>query len=114
RKKGKGPKIMFAAHMDSIGFVVTHIDEHGFLRFGKLGGLHPFDLLSTAVRFKNGVRGVVCLDNGVAPKDMTLEDLYLDIGAKDAEEAKSMVRVGDTAVYDTPAFAAGDRIISPY
>lgn len=114
RKKGKGPKIMFAAHMDSIGFVVTHIDEHGFLRFGKLGGLHPFDLLSTAVRFKNGVRGVVCLDNGVAPKDMTLEDLYLDIGAKDAEEAKAMVRVGDTAVYDTPAFAASDRIISPY
>ena len=62
RKKGKGPKIMFAAHMDSIGFVVTHIDEHGFLRFGKVGGLHAFDLLSTPVRFKNGVRGVVCLD----------------------------------------------------
>ena len=94
RKKGKGPKIMFAAHMDSIGFVVTHIDEHGFLRFGKVGGLHPFDLLSTAVRFKNGVRGVVCLDNSVA--------------------AKSMVRVGDTAVYDTPTFAAGVRIVSPY
>ena len=114
RKKGKGPKIMFAAHMDSIGFVITHIDEHGFLRFGKLGGIPPFELLSTVVRFKNGVRGVVCLDNSVAPKDMTLEDLYLDIGARDAEEARSMVRVGDTAVYDTPTFAAGDRIVSPY
>lgn len=66
--------------MDSIGFIITHIDEHGFLRFGKVGGLHPFDLLSTAVRFKNGIRGVVCLDNSVSAKDMTLEDLYLDIG----------------------------------
>ena len=38
-KKGKGPKVLFAAHMDSIGLIITHIDEHGFLRFGPVGGL---------------------------------------------------------------------------
>ncbi len=113
-KKGAGPKIMFAAHMDSIGFIITHIDEKGFLRFGKIGGLHDPDVLSTAVHFKNGVRGVVCLDNKVEPKSMTLEDLYIDIGAKDEAEAKSMVRVGDTAVYDARTFATGDRLVSPY
>lgn len=113
-KKGSGPKIMFAAHMDSIGFIITHIDEKGFLRFGKIGGLHAFDVLSASVHFKNGVRGVVCLDNKVEPKSMTLEDLYIDIGAKDEAEAKIMVRVGDTAVYDARSFAAGDRIVSPY
>lgn len=113
-KKGNGPKVMFAAHMDSIGFIITHIDEKGFLRFGKLGGLHAPDILSTPVRFKNGTRGIVCLDNKVAAKDMTLEDLYIDIGAKDAEEVRHVVRVGDSAVYDARAFAAGDRLVSPY
>lgn len=113
-KKGSGPKIMFAAHMDSIGFVVTHIDEKGFLRFGKIGGLHAPDVLSTPVRFKNGAKGVVCLDNQVEAKHMTLEDLYIDIGAKDAAEAGSIVRIGDTAIYDARAFGAGDRLVSPY
>lgn len=114
RKKGNGPKIMFAAHMDSIGFVITHIDEKGFLRFGKLGGLYASDPLSSVVRFKNGARGVVGLDNKVEPKHMTLADLYIDIGAKSADEAKAMVRVGDTAVFDARTFATGDRLVSPY
>ena len=114
RKKGTGPKVMFAAHMDSIGFVITHIDEKGFLRFGKIGGLPAADVLSTPVRFKSGIRGVVCLDNKVQAKNMTLEDLYIDIGAKDEGEAKSIVQVGDTAVYDAVPFAMADRLVSPY
>ncbi len=114
RKKGSGPKVMFAAHMDSIGFIVTHIDEKGFLRFGKVGGLRPNSCVHTPVRFKNGVRGVVSLDCGVEPKDMTLEDLYIDVGAESREEAQGLVRIGDTAVFDGPAFAAGDRLVSPY
>ncbi|MBC5735817.1 M42 family metallopeptidase [Lawsonibacter faecis] len=114
RKKGSGPKVMFAAHMDSIGFIVTHIDEKGFLRFGKVGGLRPNSCVHTPVRFKNGVRGVVSLDCGVEPKDMTLEDLYIDVGAKSREEAQGLVRIGDTAVFDGPAFSAGDRLVSPY
>ena len=36
-KKGPGPKVMFAAHMDSIGLIVTHIHKEGYLSFGKLG-----------------------------------------------------------------------------
>lgn len=114
RRKGKGPKLMFSAHMDSIGFIVTHIDEKGFLRFGKLGGLHAPDLLATPIRFKNGVRGMVVLDGKVEAKNMKLDDLYLDIGAKDRLEAEAMVHVGDTAVYDTPTFRSGDRLLSPY
>ena len=41
RKKGAGPKVMFAAHMDSIGLIVTHIQEDGFLRVGRLGASAP-------------------------------------------------------------------------
>ncbi len=113
-KKGSGPKVMFAAHMDSIGFIVTHIDEKGFLRFGRLGGLSATDLLGTPIRFKSGVRGIVALEGKVKAKDMKLDDLYLDIGARDQTEAKSLVQIGDTAVYDTPAFRSGERIFSPY
>lgn len=113
-KKGNGSRVMFAAHMDSIGCIVTHMEKEGYLRFCKVGGLHAPDLIATPVRFKNGVRGVICLSEAVDPKDMTLDDLYIDIGAHDADEAKAMVEVGDTAVYDTPIYAVGDRIVSPY
>lgn len=113
-RRGDGPKVMLAAHMDSIGFIATHIEEKGFIRFGKLGGLRPHSCIHTQVRFKNGVKGVISLDNKVEPRDMTLDDLYIDIGARNREDAGQMVRVGDTAVYDAPAFIAGDRLVSCY
>lgn len=113
-KKGSGSRVMFAAHMDSIGCIVTYIEKEGYVRFCKVGGLHATDLIATPVRFKNGVRGVICLSEAVDPKDMTLDDLYIDIGAHDADEAKAMIKIGDTAVYDTPTYAVGDRIVSPY
>ena len=56
-RKGCGKKVMFAAHMDSIGFVVTHIDEGGFLRFGAVGALAGHEVLAARVRFVNVVRG---------------------------------------------------------
>lgn len=113
-KRGEGSRVMFAAHMDSIGCIITHIEKEGYLRFCKVGGLHAPDLLAVPVRFKNGVRGVICLNESVEPKNMTLDDLYLDIGAHDADEANALVRIGDTAVFDTASYAAGDRLISPY
>ena len=113
RKKGNGPKVMFAAHMDSIGFIVTHIEKEGFLRVGKLGGISPKDVLNTPVRFKNGVRGVLVAEEKAEDK-LKLEDCYIDIGARDEEQARSMVRVGDTAVYDTAVNEVNGRVISPY
>ena len=113
-KKGSGPRVMFAAHMDSIGLIVTHIDEKGYLSFGKLGGIHPENLLHTPVRFKNGVRGAVSLRGETAWKDMTINDLFIDIGAKDEAAAKAMVQVGDTAVADMPVFSMGSRLCGPY
>ena len=113
-KKGRGPKVMFAAHMDSIGLIVTHIDEHGYLSFGKLGGIRPENILHAPFRFKNGVCGVVSLRPKATLKDMTIQDLYLDIGAKDETHAKRLVQIGDTAVSRTPAFTTESRLVSPY
>ena len=113
RKKGSGPKVMFAAHMDSIGFIVTHIEKEGCLRVGKLGGISPKDVLNTPVRFKNGVRGVLVAEEKAEDK-LKLEDCYIDIGARDEEQARSLVQVGDTAVYDTAVTEVNGRVISPY
>lgn len=113
-RKGTGRKVLIAAHMDSIGLIVTHIEKEGYLRFGKIGGIQAAGILHTGIRFKNGVHGVVSLDEKVEEKKMTLDDLYLDIGAKSEAEAKNMIQIGDTAVWDTQAFSAGGRLVSPY
>ena len=113
-KKGNGPKIMFAAHMDSIGMIVTHIEDNGYLRIGRVGGLDLSAMLYIPVRFANGIRGCVGMDESADIKKLAIEDLFIDIGAHSREEAEKSVRIGDTAVFDTPSFAAGDRLISPY
>lgn len=113
-KKGNGCRVMFAAHMDSLGFVVTHIEKEGFLRIAALGGIDPKRVLATPVRFKNGIRGLVGCDDGVPSDKLTMDELYIDIGAKDEDEAKACIDLGDIAIYDTPCFKAGGRIMSPY
>ena len=119
RKKGSGPKVMFSAHMDSVGLVATHIDEKGFVHVGAIGGVRPARVLSAAVKFQNGTKGLVCNHGAAAPDKLTMSDLRIDVGAADGEEAKKLVQVGDIAVYDgTARTAAGrtaaGRVISPY
>lgn len=114
RKRGAGPRVMLSAHMDSIGFIVTHMEKEGFLRVGKLGGVAPGEALYTPVRFQNGVRGVFAKEEKAEEKGLKLDACYVDLGAADLESAKALVQVGDTAVYDTPTVCNGDKVISPY
>lgn len=113
-KKGSGPKVMFAAHMDSIGFIVTHIEEEGYLRVASIGGVTAAGVVGTPVRFKNGVRGVFVKEEKSEYGGLKMDDCYIDIGATSLEKAKSMVQVGDTAVYDTPAFLSCNKVFSRY
>lgn len=114
RKKGSGPKVMFAAHMDSIGFIVTHIEKEGFLRVGRLGGVSPKEAAYTAVRLKNGLRGSFVPEEKADFGKLKLDECYVDIGAEDEAAAKALVQIGDTAVYDGAAVQSGGRVISPY
>lgn len=114
RKKGSGPRIMFSAHMDSIGLVATHIDEKGFVHVGALGGVSAKEVVYTPVRFQNGTCGLICAKDGAELDKLKVSDLLIDIGAADGDEAKKLVQVGDAAVYDTPVRTAGERVISPY
>lgn len=114
RKKGNGPRVMLCAHMDSIGFIVTHIEKEGFLRVGRLGGVAPKEAAYAPIRFKNGVRGVFVPEEKADFGKLKLDQCYLDIGARDGEDAGKLIQVGDTAVYDGPVRRQGSRVTSPY
>lgn len=113
-KKGDGPRVMLAAHMDSIGFIVTHIEKEGFLRVGRLGGIAPKEAAYSAVRFKNGVRGVFVPEEKADFGKLKLDECFIDIGSENEEEAKKLVQVGDTCVYDGPVRVQGSRVTAPY
>lgn len=113
-KKGSGPRVMFSAHMDSIGLVATHIDEKGFVHVGALGGVNAARVLYTPARFQNGVKGLLCADADADLAKLKVTDLVVDVGAADGDEAKKLVQVGDALVYDTPVRQAAGRVISPY
>ena len=114
RKRGDGPKVMFCAHMDSIGFIVTHIEKEGYLRCGRLGGVSPKETIYTTVRFKNGVRGVFAKEEKAEFGKLKLDECFIDIGAKSEEEAAAMVSIGDTAVYDATMYCNNGKAVSPY
>lgn len=114
RKLGSGPRVMLCAHMDSIGFVVTHVEENGFLRVGRLGGISPKEAAYTPVRFAGGVRGVIVPEEKADFGKLKLDECYVDIGAKDRETALKAVAVGDTLIYDSPCFTNQGKVVSPY
>ena len=96
---GGGKKVMFDAHMDEIGIVVTYIDENGFIRFRNIGGLYVRHLVGRRVRFKNGTVGVIGCEEEEFNKKPMLEKLYIDIGADNCANASETVSAGDTAVF---------------
>lgn len=117
-KKGPGKRLMMAAHMDVIGLIITHIDKKGFLRFGALGGFVPYRLIGARMKLENGMGGSVwCDEKAMEEKnleDITLNDLYLDIGAESEESARKMVQVGDVAMYEGEPQQVGQMLLSPY
>jgi putative aminopeptidase FrvX len=99
-RKGKGKKIMVAAHTDEIGVIITHIDEKGFLRFALLGGVHTQELLHRRIQFKSGLVGIISVEKLEKPTDLKLNNkLYIDIGTRSREESERLVRIGESAIF---------------
>jgi putative aminopeptidase FrvX len=96
-RKGSGPTIMVAGHMDEVGFMVTGITDNGMIRFQTLGGWWSQVLLAQRVQIMtdNGtVIGVIgsipphLLDEAKRSKPMEIKNMVIDIGADDLEDAK--------------------------
>ncbi|MCD6344019.1 MAG: M42 family metallopeptidase [Anaerolineae bacterium] len=110
-RKGTGKKLVLAAHMDEIGVMVTHVDEKGFLRFARMGGVHPLNCIGGRVRFANGTLGTIYVEHREdTSKPPTLTQLYIDVGATGREDAPA--GVGDPAAFVRSLERQGNRIIS--
>ena len=111
-KKGPGKKMMMAGHMDQLGLLVIDITKEGFIYFTNLGGNPPENLKTQRVIFANGTVGMVNCER-LDDKKMTLDRMYIDIGAKDMDDALQHVSIGDIAVFYAPPIADCCKIISP-
>ena len=96
--------LLFAAHMDEVGFMITGVTPEGYLRFTTVGGIDPKVVYGRSVRV-GGISGVIggkathlCSadEKKQVPKP---SELLIDIGAASKEEAEALVRPGDTAVF---------------
>jgi putative aminopeptidase FrvX len=107
-KKGKNKtdkKILLCAHMDEVGFIIKSIDDEGYLRFETVGGIDGKVLLARRVAVGNGVKGVIGVkavhlqSKEERGNTIKTEDMYIDIGAKNKEEAQGLVKLGDYASF---------------
>jgi putative aminopeptidase FrvX len=118
-----GKSVAIVGHIDEIGLIVHHIDDDGFLWFTNVGGWDPVILVGQRVEIatrEGTVFGVV----GKKPihllkteeerkKVPELKQLHIDIGAKDGDDARSRVRIGDVAVIGgEPVELPNGRLVS--
>ena len=118
---GKGPLLAVIGHIDEIGLVVTHIGDEGLVYFRPIGGWSPEVLLAQRIEIstRNGVvTGVVerprrKQKKGETPPPLDLDELFADVGARDGDEARSLVRPGDPAVISSePVELPNERLVS--
>jgi putative aminopeptidase FrvX len=118
-KKGKSSekKTMAAAHMDEIGFIVTHVDDKGFVRFNPVGGFDPKTLTSQRVIIHGrkdimGVMGskpVHIMSPEEKNKTVKITDFFIDLGLP-KKEVEKFVAVGDFVTRHSPLIELGDCV----
>ena len=122
-KKGKknAPKVMLAAHMDEIGLLVKIISKKGFIQFAKIGGIDDRILLAQNVIVyteKGPLHGIIGSKPPHIQKEeerkrvLTCDELFIDIGAENQEQAKKMgVKIGDPVGFDIKFAKVGKNIV---
>ncbi|WP_188497112.1 M20/M25/M40 family metallo-hydrolase [Pullulanibacillus pueri] len=110
-------KVLLAGHCDEIGMAIKRIDDDGFLRVEKMGGIGAkpaigmkVEILGSGKRL-TGVIGANAEHHGGVKDDFDFDDLYIDCGATSKEEMEQYVQVGDLAVYKrSPEFLENNRL----
>jgi putative aminopeptidase FrvX len=115
-------RLLVMGHIDEIGLIVTHIDDTGYLWFRAVGGWDAQILVGQrlVIDTREGpITGVVgkkpihLLRDEEAKKVADIREMHIDIGARDGDEARGRVRIGDVAVIDAqPAELPNGRLVS--
>lgn len=118
-KEGKcrpDKKIMLCAHMDEVGFIITDIDENGYLSFDAVGGIDVKVIADRSVTV-NGISGVIglkpvhLLSDDEKKTPLKIKSMKIDIGAKNKEDALKYVHTGDYAYFSSDYYELGDGYI---
>ena len=119
RKKGEGPKVVVAAHMDEIGFLVSHVDEKtGYLRIEPVGGFDPRTLIAKRVVVHTasgplvgliGIKPIHILTEEEKKKEVKISDLFVDLGLP-GDQVKDQVRVGDPVTLRQDFLEVGELV----
>lgn len=119
-KKGESSdkKVMLSAHMDEVGFIISGITDKGYLEFKKVGGIDTRVIISKNVLVgKNKIPGVIGMkaihlqSKGEREEVPKVKSLFIDIGAKDKEDAEKHVELGDYVSFATKYADFGDSKI---
>jgi len=119
-KKGRErKKVMIAAHIDEIGFIVNHIDDEGFLRFLPLGGFDPKTLSSQRVIVHGrkdligvmGAKPIHLMKPEERTKQVPINEYFIDLGMP-KEEVVKYIRIGDSVTRERELIEMGDCVNS--
>ena len=119
-KRGKGAKVMLMAHADEVGFMITYVDDKGFLYFNQIGGIDTNILPGMRVLIQGrqdivtgiiGRKPIHLQDESERGKNLNPEDLWIDIAAKDKADALSKVQIGSVATYESTPVMLSDMLI---
>lgn len=101
-------RVLLAGHVDELGFMVNYINDEGFIFFKTIGGFDLNIIPGRRVRIHTrngpvpgvtGKKAIHVMTEEDRKKKLEIEDLWIDIGVKDRQEAESLVRVGDPITY---------------
>lgn len=119
-KRGKNSKrtLFVCAHMDEVGMILSQITDEGFLKFKSVGDIDSRNIVSKCVKVDNEVDGILGMKaihlQKREERDNTVDvkDLYIDIGAKDKDDAKKRVSLGDYISFSDTFYKTDTKIFS--
>lgn len=118
-KKGSdsGKKIAVAVNMDEPGFIISGVTEKGYLKFKAVGNIDPRKIISKRVvigadKIKGviGMKAIHLQTKSERENVVAVSKLFIDIGAKDKEDAEKYVKLGDYVTFDTEFMQIGSNV----
>ncbi|MEM2889248.1 MAG: M42 family metallopeptidase [Candidatus Bathyarchaeia archaeon] len=115
------PRVMLAAHMDEVGFIVTFIDDKGFLRFQTVGGITSTVIPGQTILLRGNKGDVIGLVGTKPPhlmkeeernKALAIEELFIDVGASNPKEVEQKgIEIGTTGVFNVKFAELGEGYV---